>query len=70
MYIVPASLIGAMWLQIGEEIGDKRPTANVSSGRWFKLHPDVARTNRLYCSPVRVAQRAYRVRANERQILP
>ncbi len=64
MFFVPSNLIGAMWLQFAEAVGGHKNYRECRQcGRWFELHPDVARTNRLYCSPACRAK-AYRARTN------
>lgn len=62
VYVVPVSLIGALWLQFAESVAHKldyRPCAQC--GRWLYIHPDRNRTNKRYCSePCR--SKAYRRR--------
>jgi hypothetical protein len=64
IYFVPSNLIGAMWLQLAEAVGGHKNYRECKQcGRWFELHPDVARTNRIYCSSACRAK-AYRERTN------
>jgi hypothetical protein len=47
----PLALRGALWLQLAQAVaGRKKFRACRSCGTWFELSPEVARTNRLFCS--------------------
>jgi hypothetical protein len=60
--VVGRTLLGDMWLQLALAIGgDKRFRQCPWDGRWWELHPDIARTNKVYCSDA-CKQAAYRQR--------
>lgn len=60
--VVGRTLRGALWLQLASAVGgDKRFRQCPRDGRWWELHPDVARTNKVYCSDA-CRQAAYRER--------
>jgi hypothetical protein len=65
LYIVPAGLIGALWLQFARAVErDSRFRQCAECGIWFELAPGTARADKLYCStPCRV--KAYRKRQAE-----
>lgn len=51
LYSVPDSLIAALWLQFAQAISSKKTYRRCHQcNTWFELTPDIARTNRLYCS--------------------
>jgi hypothetical protein len=65
----PVSLLGALWLQLAEAVsGNKEFRSCPTCGKWFELSPDVARTNRLFCSD-KCRTRAYRGRKEQAQKL-
>lgn len=62
IYLVPDSLIGALWLQFARAIdGEKQYRRCLACGAWFELSPDTARTNRRYCNDA-CRSKAYRAR--------
>ncbi len=62
LYIHPASLLGALWLQFASAVdGQKEYRQCQECKTWFELSPEVARTNRHYCSNA-CRSRAYRQR--------
>jgi hypothetical protein len=65
LYIVPAGLIGALWLQFARAVErDSRFRQCAECGIWFELAPGTARADKLYCStPCRI--KAYRKRQAE-----
>jgi hypothetical protein len=62
LYIVPAGLIGALWLQFARAVErDSQFRQCAECGIWFELAPGTARADKLYCStPCRT--KAYRKR--------
>ena len=65
--IQPTSLLGAMWLQLARAIdGQKDYRQCKECQTWFELSPEVARTNRQYCSNA-CRIRAYRGRQEKAQ---
>jgi hypothetical protein len=61
----PASLSGALWLQLAQGIsGNKTYRSCPGCDRYFEVSPGTARKDRLYCSD-RCRTRAYRTRLNE-----
>ena len=65
LYIVPNSLIGAIWLQFAQAIDGHKEYRRCEECRiWFELSPEVARTSKLYCSNA-CRVRAYRKRQAE-----
>lgn len=65
LYMVPSSLIGAIWLQFAQAIdGNKEYRRCEECRTWFELSPETARTSRLYCSNA-CRSRAYRKRQAE-----
>ncbi len=51
LHLRPASLLGALWLQLAQAIdGDRHYRRCRVCASWFELRPDRARTNRAYCS--------------------
>ena len=63
----PTSLLGALWLQLARAIdGQKEYRQCKECQTWFELSPEVARTNRLYCSNA-CRIRAYRGRQEKAQ---
>jgi hypothetical protein len=65
LYIVPAGLIGALWLQFARAVErDSKFRQCAECGIWFELAPGTARADKLYCStPCRI--KAYRKRQAE-----
>jgi hypothetical protein len=65
LYIVPDSLIGALWLQFARAVErDSQFRQCAECGIWFELAPGTARADKLYCStPCRT--KAYRRRQAE-----
>ena len=65
LYIVPAGLIGALWLQFARAVErDSQFRRCAECGIWFELAPGTARSDKLYCStPCRT--KAYRKRQAE-----
>ena len=65
LYIVPAGLVGALWLQFARAVErDSRFRQCAECGTWFELAPGTARADKLYCStPCRT--KAYRKRQAE-----
>jgi hypothetical protein len=65
LYIMPAGLVGALWLQFARAVErDSRFRQCAECGIWFELAPGTARADKLYCStPCRT--RAYRKRQAE-----
>jgi hypothetical protein len=65
LYIVPAGLIGALWLQFARAVErNSRFRQCAECGTWFELAPGTARADKLYCStPCRI--KAYRKRQAE-----
>lgn len=61
----PSNLVGAIALQLALAVeGNKEYRQCPECGAWYEVHPDTARTSKLYCSSsCRV--RAYRSRQNE-----
>jgi hypothetical protein len=60
--VVGRTLRGALWLQLALAVGgDKRFRQCPRDGRWWELHPDIARSNKVYCSDA-CKQAAYRER--------
>lgn len=69
LYIVPHSLIGALWLQLARAIeGDKQYRQCAACMKWFELSPDIARTNRIFCSNA-CRSRGYRERLQQARTL-
>jgi len=65
LYIVPNSLIGALWLQFAQAIDGNKEFRRCEECRtWFELSPETARTSKLYCSNA-CRSRAYRKRQAE-----
>ena len=62
LYIIPDSLIGALWLQLARAVErDSQFRRCAECGIWFELAPGTARSDKLYCStPCRT--KAYRRR--------
>lgn len=51
LYSVPDSLIAALWLQFAQSIsGNKIYRSCHQCGIWYEINPDIARTNKRYCS--------------------
>jgi len=68
-YIVPGSLIGAMWLQFAQAIdGNKNYRRCEECRTWYEVSPEVARTSKLYCSNA-CRSRAYRGRQEKARSL-
>jgi hypothetical protein len=65
LYIVPAGLVGALWLQFARAVErDSKFRQCAECGIWFELAPGTARADKLYCStPCRT--KAYRKRQAE-----
>jgi hypothetical protein len=65
LYIVPAGLVGALWLQFARAVErDSQFRQCAECGIWFELAPGTARADKLYCStPCRT--KAYRKRQAE-----
>ena len=60
--VIGRTLSGDMWLQLALAVGgDKRFRQCPQDGGWWELHPDIARTNKVYCSDA-CKQAAYRER--------
>ena len=50
LYIMPESLIGALWLQFARAVdGNKKYERCAECKTWFEVSPDTFRTNRRYC---------------------
>jgi hypothetical protein len=65
----PFTLLGALWLQLAEAVsGNKEFRSCPTCGKWFELNPDIARTNRQFCSDA-CRTRAYRGRKEQAQKL-
>ena len=65
LYIVPAGLIGALWLQLARAVErDSRFRRCAECGIWFELSPGTARADKLYCSTA-CRIKAYRKRQAE-----
>jgi len=65
LYFMPGSLIGALWLQFAQAIdGNKDYRRCRECQKWFELTPEVARTNRRFCSNA-CRSKAYRKRQAE-----
>lgn len=65
LYIVPNSLIGALWLQFAQAIDGNKEYRRCEECRgWFELSPETARTSKLYCSNA-CRSRAYRGRQEQ-----
>jgi hypothetical protein len=69
LHLVPDGLAGALWLQFARAIdGEKTYRRCRECPTWFELSPDIARTNRFYCSDA-CRLKAYRRRkAHARQL--
>jgi hypothetical protein len=69
LYIVPAGLIGALWLQFARAVErDSQFRQCAECGIWFERAPGTARADKLYCStPCRT--KAYRKRQAEAVLL-
>jgi hypothetical protein len=66
LYIVPKSLLGALWFQLAHSIDARVDYRQCDfCKRWFEVSPDVARTNRRYCAD-RCRSRSYRRRIASR----
>ena len=64
--VIGRTLLGDMWLQLALAVGgDKRFRHCPQDARWWELHPDIARTNKVYCSDA-CKQAAYRERKARR----
>ena len=64
----PHDLLGALWLQFAEAIsGNKEYRQCLKCHAWFELSPDVARTNKLYCSTA-CRSRAFRDREEAKRL--
>jgi len=65
LYIMPAGLVGALWLQFARAVErDSQFRQCAECGIWFELAPGTARADKLYCStPCRT--KAYRKRQAE-----
>jgi len=51
LYIVPASLIGCLWLQFARAVdGDKRYVRCGDCGKWFEKTPHEGRANKKFCT--------------------
>jgi len=49
--VCPQNLLQAMWLQLGRAVAEHKTYRRCAVCRdWFELSPEVARTNRRYCS--------------------
>jgi hypothetical protein len=60
--VVGRTLLGDLWLQLALAVGgDKRFRQCPRDGRWWEIHRDIARTNKVYCSDA-CKQAAYRER--------
>jgi transposase-like protein len=65
LYIVPAGLVGALWLQFARAVErDSRFRQCAECGIWFELAPGTARADKLYCSTA-CRIKAYRKRQAE-----
>lgn len=62
LHLAPRSLLGALWLQVALAIdGNKEYKRCPRCGTWWEVQPDIARTNRVYCSTA-CKQAAWRAR--------
>jgi hypothetical protein len=62
LYLVPSSLLGALWLQLAQAVaGDKEHRQCAQCGKWFEVSPGTARPDRVFCSTA-CRSRAYRER--------
>jgi hypothetical protein len=62
LYLVPANLLGALWLQLAQAVaGDKEHRQCTQCGKWFEVSPGAARPDRVFCSTA-CRSRAYRGR--------
>ena len=60
--VVGRTLLGTLWLQLALAVGgDKRFRQCPQDGRWWEVQPDIARSNKVYCSAA-CKQAAYRER--------
>jgi hypothetical protein len=65
LYIVPDSLIGALWLQFARAVErDSQFRQCAECGIWFELAPGMARSDKVYCSTA-CRTKAYRKRQAE-----
>jgi hypothetical protein len=65
LYILPAGLVGALWLQFARALErNSRFRQCVECGIWFELAPGTARADKLYCSTA-CRIKAYRKRQAE-----
>jgi hypothetical protein len=61
----PDSLLGALWLQFGAAVAQAKQFRQCETcGKWFEVSPQVARTNRVFCSTA-CRSRAYRNRKDK-----
>jgi hypothetical protein len=69
LHFIPENLLGAIWLQLAQAIsGNKQYRQCQGCKKWFELSPEVARTNRLFCSD-KCRTRAYRGRKEQAQTM-
>ncbi len=65
LYLMPDTLLGAVWLQFAQAVtGSREHRQCQQCDKWFEIHPDVARTNRVFCSNA-CRSKAYRGRQSE-----
>lgn len=65
LQVKPGGLIGALWLQFAQAVHGKTEFRSCREcGKWFQIHPDIARTNRAFCSSA-CRSKAYRKRQDE-----
>jgi hypothetical protein len=65
LQVKPVGLIGALWLQFAQAVhGQVEYRSCRECGKWFEIHPDIARSNRLFCSTA-CRSKAYRKRQEQ-----